>query len=533
MFKCLRPRLLKNRYTGNNVVCSCGDCDLCLSAKASKYTQFTVLMSHQYKYNFFVTLTYNNKYLPTCSAEVEYIPEQIYESKYGNKVIPGHYKYLFFSDCSRLKNEGELISEYESESLKELEDLELRMHLGANTFCFCSMRDIQNFHKRFNSNINRFYQKIHSNEVCDYKHFTVEDYGGRRLRAHYHMLVCTNSQILAENFGALLSKSWKFGIVNFSVSKGGAERYVSQYVNSFVLVPRILRTGQFKVRQCHSVGLYKRLLKEHQSTIYESDFRGVISDGVSVGKKDDTLSLQGDVSRFCFPKSLSDCLSDYGKLYKVLTIFRDSLQYSSISKQRIGWRDFELNTFFDLAEFLSFEFFDSSCHAPVINFLRDLKNEVPLLCSQNFSRLVVRDFIYRVLLVSKQFFELTSDFIDSDEFEVRHYVMMVYDFYYCKQMHQLKEWYETMEEKLNDSALWLTVLFLFDNFVTRGCRIKRNIFSNKYFHRFIDAYPLHDFHLDIDNISFINDIEFRNRYARSQLKLIRHIKHKELVNYHY
>lgn len=540
MFKCLRPRFVKNRYSGEDVIANCGKCEMCASNKGDKYSQLCQLMAHQYKYCMFVTLTYAPKYLPTCSADIEYIPEQRVVNKYiGDKVIPAYYRYHFYSDCERTGEAGELISEYDSSGLEEFEQLENLMHLGSNTFGYCSMRDLQNFHKSFRSNAFRLADKFNldnKNEICSYKHFTVFDFGGRRLRPHYHAIFCFNSDFLACEFGEILLKTWKFGRVSFELSRGKADQYVARYVNSLVLVPGILKTGKFKVRQTHSVGLVQGLFKGCKQEIYESDLRRACEIGVVVGEKADTLQLKGFVSSVVFPKCLQASRSTYDELYQLLTILRPSLQYSSYAKQRVGWRDFQLNNYLSLAEFLSFEFVNPDCKAPVVAYLRSIYSDKEHIAPAY--RLKIQDFLYRLLLVSKKFFDLldetSGEFLDSSEHLVKLRVRQIYEFYYLNEMRKLREWYEEINEKLNDSALWLTVFFLYDRFLTRRCRFKDSLFQDKFFIDFLGRLPVgNDNHIDLSRLSLVNDLEFRNRYVKSQIKMIRYIKHRQLYNLHF
>ena len=546
MFKCLRPRKVYNKYIGRDIICHCGKCEMCVSDRAAHYSNLTNTMSHQYKYCMFVTLTYAPKYLPGARAEVEYVPEEVIhfdKLKLPVKVIPAKYIYSFYSTCERLDEDGLLLAEYESKDLKELKDLEERMQLGFNQFAYCSTKDIQMFHKRFLGNMKnrarsyykRFikfgtYNKDFINEICSYKHFSTFDYGGTRLRPHYHMLFFFNSEFFLKNFRKVLCTSWKYGIYNCSLSRGGAETYCAQYVNSMVIVPEILKTGKFKVKQTHSIGFYQSLFKGCKQDIYEYDHRKTLRDGVKVGKKDDTVRLEGYVSSIVFPKCINLSRSTHDELYQIFTVFRRAVQYCSMHPER---GQYNLSHVSDMARLLSYDCFDGECNYKFINFLRSLGHVF-----DGVTRKQLEDFLYRLLLTSKRFFEFldedSHEFLESSENLINLRIRQIYDWYYCKSMFQLEKWYEDMDEKLNDSALWLTVLYMFDNFVNRYCRIPISLFEdgkkNKFFD-FIEKIPL--YHIDIGTISRLNDIEFRNRWSNAQFRLMKYIKHKELVHCHY
>ena len=333
MFTCFRPSKIVNRYTSQEIVCSCGKCYMCQTNKMSRYSQMCNLLDKSYKYCMFVTLTYSPEYLPTCYAEVEVIPGSTVKNKYiGDKVVPDKYKLFFFNTSDRLSKYDDLISEVEVDSLDKLYELEERMHLGANTYCYSSIHDLQNFHKRFRSYIDN-HLKSDKDEILCYRHFSVSEYGQRRYRAHYHCLFFFDSDKLLQSFGEVLHSSWKYGRVDFSLSKGGAASYVASYVNSVVFVPEILTSGRFKARQIHSIGLTKEIFEGSKQKLYGHDTRKVVSNGLYLDKQDSTVQLKGDVSDYFFPSYLNNSCRSFGELYQLCTLARTVNQYLSKSER--------------------------------------------------------------------------------------------------------------------------------------------------------------------------------------------------------
>ena len=65
--KCSNPRHIMNRYTGEEVLVECGKCEACLLKKNVSRKSRCLLENAAHRYCYFVTLTYENKYLPQCT----------------------------------------------------------------------------------------------------------------------------------------------------------------------------------------------------------------------------------------------------------------------------------------------------------------------------------------------------------------------------------------------------------------------------------------------------------------------------------
>ena len=85
------------------------------------------------------------------------------------------------------------------------------------------------------------------------------EYGPVHFRPHYHLLLFTNSEEVAEVLRYCHDKSWKLGRSDFQHSAGGASSYVASYVNSLSAAPLLYRSCRaFRPRSRASAGFFEK-----------------------------------------------------------------------------------------------------------------------------------------------------------------------------------------------------------------------------------------------------------------------------------
>jgi hypothetical protein len=80
--RCQHPRTVVNKYTHEPVVVSCGYCSSCILRRSAIQTNLLTTYSSQFRYVYFVTLTYAPCFLPTlevstieaCSDDIADVP---------------------------------------------------------------------------------------------------------------------------------------------------------------------------------------------------------------------------------------------------------------------------------------------------------------------------------------------------------------------------------------------------------------------------------------------------------------------------
>ena len=68
--RCQNPRTVVNKYTHESVVVSCGQCPSCVLRRSGIQTNLLTTYSAQFRYIYFVTLTYAPHFLPTLQVSV-------------------------------------------------------------------------------------------------------------------------------------------------------------------------------------------------------------------------------------------------------------------------------------------------------------------------------------------------------------------------------------------------------------------------------------------------------------------------------
>lgn len=207
---CLNPIHIKNPYSGKWMYVPCRHCEACLIASAnSKAVELKECMSN-YKYAYFLTLTYAPEYVPY--------------------VLPG------FSYVMR-GFDYEIIEDLEECIPQDICSPFLQNHpfpaIGVLYY-----RDVQLFYKRFRKNLVKAYGK----ERTGFKHFTVCEYGSKFGRPHYHSVILSNDLLYEQVYGAAV-KSWRMHDWNrfqqdgtnkaLKVADCGSSSYVASYVNSY------------------------------------------------------------------------------------------------------------------------------------------------------------------------------------------------------------------------------------------------------------------------------------------------------------
>lgn len=204
---CLNPIRIVNPYTHKVQYVPCGTCAYCRSSKQSLWVQRIRQESLCWKYCIFFTLTYDEKSVPRLYLNDD---DTLVDPDSGFVVDPT------------------LIDGFDSRS-------RLFLHKCSN-ITYVRKRDIQLFVKKLRYYIHNLHR--HSNEIETLRYYIIGEYGSTTLRAHYHGLLWFNSSVTAEKIATLLSKSWSYGLLDWSVARDAAS-YVAQYLNCSYSLPKV------------------------------------------------------------------------------------------------------------------------------------------------------------------------------------------------------------------------------------------------------------------------------------------------------
>lgn len=280
--RCQHPRTVVNKYTHESVVVSCGRCPSCILRRSGVQTNLLTTYSAQFRYVYFVTLTYAPRFLPTlevsvietCTddiADVSCVPN-INDLDAGD---PNTYLFGFRSvprsASIKLKNstvertfkDPEFWFTYGMKPKELLSILGKINHNVPNRIPYVCNRDLDLFLKRLRS--------YYPDEKLRY--YAVSEYGPTSFRPHWHLLLFSNSERFSQTVLENVSKAWSYGRCDASLSRGFAAPYVASYVNSFVALPdfytqmpKVVRPKSF-----HSIGFTESNLFPRKVRVAEID----------------------------------------------------------------------------------------------------------------------------------------------------------------------------------------------------------------------------------------------------------------------
>ena len=287
---CQYRSFITNRYTGARIAVDCGQCDYCIHKRAQKASMRVKTAGSAFKYSYFVTLTYDNEHIPLFNCKVlhseyedvvgisgdihfgdeyhNYIPVSEYQCN-DNSVL----RHIFFEQVQGTVPFDREIKEYvpvrdnwflsmdairsfiSKTQAVDKTDYPASIQYGRdNLIPFLNYVDVQNYIKRLRKHLSL---KLGSYESLHF--YAVGEYGPVHFRPHYHLLLFTNSEEVAEVLRYCHGKSWKLGRSDFQRAAGGASSYVASYVNSLSAAPLLYRSCRsFKPRSRASLGFFEK-----------------------------------------------------------------------------------------------------------------------------------------------------------------------------------------------------------------------------------------------------------------------------------
>ena len=287
---CQYRSFITNKYTGARIAVDCGQCDYCIHKKSQKASMRVKAAGSAFKYSYFVTLTYDNEHIPLMNCKVlhseyedvvgisgdihfgdeyhDYIPVSEYQCNDSSAL-----RHIFFEQVQGTVPYDREVKEYvpvkdnwflsmdairsfisKSQSVDKTDYPASEQYGRDNLIPFLNYVDVQNYIKRLRKylfNKLGFYGSLHF--------YAVGEYGPVHFRPHFHLLLFTNSNQVAEVLRQCHDKSWKFGRSDFQRSAGGSASYVSSYVNSLSSAPLLYRSCRsFRPKSRASVGFFEK-----------------------------------------------------------------------------------------------------------------------------------------------------------------------------------------------------------------------------------------------------------------------------------
>lgn len=293
---CLRPVKVYNKYTHDVLYVPCGHCYSCLKNKSNRDTSLAMNISSNFKYCYFVWLSYRDEFLPfiEMSKEDSIGNDRLnytFKSINRNLIVSGNKK-KDFRGSDRIIDDEEFEFTHSMTS-SDYRDIIVKSH-GRYDFArkcvvypkfedcdnkipYCNTSDCQKFFKRL-----RFHIKAKYNE--EIRHYSVSEYGPRTYRPHWHLLLFFNSDEVAKVISQYVSESWSYGNTTCELSRGGSASYVASYVNSNVCLPSLyLEHKEIRPRSLHSKGYGVNHVFPREGKIYEIErMSSILLNGESI-----------------------------------------------------------------------------------------------------------------------------------------------------------------------------------------------------------------------------------------------------------
>lgn len=303
---CLHPRKIRNPYTKEFFHVGCGICSACSINRSRRMSLQCSLEETYHKYCMFVTLSYSDKYIPRCRI-----------CRVNNTTVD------LVGVTERLNDYGVVLAD--GVSLTCLSEKMFVEKWHNYDMPYLSKRDLQLFLKRFRK---RIYKD--SNEKIRF--YAVGEYGPVHFRPHFHLLFFFDEEKTLQNFGNNLYKSWKFGRLDFSLSRHKCGSYVAQYVNSSVSLPKIYGYSPFKPFALHSQFFALGLCESKRKEIYEAPPQSFMRQSRNVFGKLVTFMPWRSLTSYFFPRCKGYSIKSDEQKYYSYNILRKAWIYYGLHK---------------------------------------------------------------------------------------------------------------------------------------------------------------------------------------------------------
>lgn len=302
--KCCSPRIVTNRYTGESLITSCGVCSACVSNRCNKMTQLCSIEEQDHKYCLFVTLTYNDSYLPLLRFHYDGERRQA----------------LFFGDTPRLPEYDKIVTVSNMDYFKLSYFID-KCRLDGK-ISYSSKRDLQLFIKRLRKNVSK-----KTNERLRY--YAVSEYGPKTFRVHYHLMLFFDQKDTSEIIQQAVRSCWTYGRVDTSFSRGSVASYVASYVNSRSTLPGLYSKCAASPFSLHSTHFALSFYKDKREKVYTLPLERIIHSCRVVGSRFVDVHAWRTLTSTFFPRCKGYASKSYRELFDSYTILPAARRFAA------------------------------------------------------------------------------------------------------------------------------------------------------------------------------------------------------------
>lgn len=295
--KCLSPRKIHNPYNHQDMIVSCGHCEACCLRKASMNTMKVQLESKYHLFQRFITLTYDNNYIPRMTLiETDNGDYDIYDDEYLNQI----------GTLSKFQLNDYLI---------------LCRKCDSYDVPFLRKYDLQKFFKRLRKYFNE-HERKYNIPFGKIRYFACGEYGPRHFRPHYHIILWTSCENVISELGKAVSACWPFGRVSTETPFHDVSDYVARYVNGSCPLPSLLKLPDTRPFSVHSIHLGEAFFQASKETLYENPYREVVERQCFLGHAYTDVTMWRSLKMYYFPRCKEYDLLSSSQRYEAYTIVK-------------------------------------------------------------------------------------------------------------------------------------------------------------------------------------------------------------------
>lgn len=308
---CFTP--IKVFHHGEQYVVPCGKCDGCLLHKANVWSTRLGNELDSSLCSLFLTLTYNNKYLPTLVPRKQFNGSWSWISDHAENI-------RYDGKRDKLRVDGVVLDGF-------FDDHQLVRHpenKPGKYISYASKRDVQLWLKMVRKSIELEFKEL-PYESKFFRYYIISEYGPTHYRNHLHCLLFFQSHEVATfvlEYAAY--ENWKMCdktlFADYSrFCNSGVRNYVTNYVTGFSKLPKILKESEIRPFRLASKGYAIGFNSFDQEEFLQSIFNGTVEYTKSIerlGSKHVLRYPAGYISSV-FPKCDEFSLLDFAGLYRV------------------------------------------------------------------------------------------------------------------------------------------------------------------------------------------------------------------------
>lgn len=295
---CLHPIKYYNKYLQEEIVTPCGHCEACRTRKSNRLHNLIDLHSTSYKYCLFVTLKYNQTFIPKA---------KLYDDDSKTYLISQDG--VILSECDKLSDveKGKLFKKVLSKKGRSL-PYGIIPYLDSHDLRLFLVRLRQRISTRFTRVVKRNdtkkyrlkINKFRSDETFTY--FAIGEYGPETFRPHFHLLLFFNNSETLQALERHIYKAWKMGDCDIRLADYNVSSYVSNYVTGSQYLPKIYSSAQICPFTRKSLHFAFDAQESHQVQLYDFEYYREQSFNKIIGGKDRSFFFTPAYQNTIYPK---------------------------------------------------------------------------------------------------------------------------------------------------------------------------------------------------------------------------------------